>query len=183
MWQRSGVLSAMNVPRLAVLACLRGAAPARRQVVAELVPPGGRWKVTPRWIIDSEKFNEWMNPQDYVTREFEAELEAAGKGGAKQVRPARAPCSMLGCAARGRHHNRHRAALLHVQGGKRGAAGALGAAAKKAKTDGEALAVNASAARTELRCWLCCVPCRPYLLLPDACVLCCCCSLAARGVG
>lgn len=47
------------------------------QVVPERKPPGGVWKVTPRWIIDSERYNEWMNPADYTTPEMDAEMEAA----------------------------------------------------------------------------------------------------------
>jgi hypothetical protein len=39
------------------------------------------WKVTPRWVVDSEKFNEWMNPADYTTPDFEAEIEAAQRAG------------------------------------------------------------------------------------------------------
>jgi hypothetical protein len=35
------------------------------------------WKVTPRWIIDSERYNEWMNPADYTTPEMDAEMDAA----------------------------------------------------------------------------------------------------------
>jgi hypothetical protein len=33
--------------------------------------------VTPRWIIDSERFNEWMNPADYTTPEMDEEMDAA----------------------------------------------------------------------------------------------------------
>lgn len=33
--------------------------------------------MTPRWIIDSEKYNEWMNPADYTTPEQDAEMDAA----------------------------------------------------------------------------------------------------------
>lgn len=47
------------------------------QVVPERTPPGGVWKVTPRWIIDSEKYNEWMNPADYTTPEMDEEMDAA----------------------------------------------------------------------------------------------------------
>lgn len=48
-----------------------------KDVVPDKAPPGGRWKVTPRWVVDSEKYNEWMNPADYTTPEFDAEIEAA----------------------------------------------------------------------------------------------------------
>jgi hypothetical protein len=47
------------------------------QVVPDRAPPGGVWKVTPRWVVDSERYNEWMNPADYSTPEAEAEMEAA----------------------------------------------------------------------------------------------------------
>lgn len=57
------------------------------QVVPDRAPPGGVWKVTPRWIIDSEKYNEWMNPADYTTPEQDAEMDAAEAADAK-VRPA-----------------------------------------------------------------------------------------------
>ena len=29
-----------------------------------------------RWLLDSKKFNEWMNPIDYETEEYQAEQEA-----------------------------------------------------------------------------------------------------------
>lgn len=38
----------------------------------------GPWKVTVRWVYDSEKFNEWMNPLDYETEEAVAEQERLG---------------------------------------------------------------------------------------------------------
>ncbi len=38
----------------------------------------GPWKVNPRWVLDSEKFNEWMNPVDYETEEAVAEQERLG---------------------------------------------------------------------------------------------------------
>ena len=38
----------------------------------------GPWKVNPRWVLDSEKFNEWMNPVDYETEEAIAEQERLG---------------------------------------------------------------------------------------------------------
>lgn len=56
-----------------------------KEVVADKAPPGGRWKVTPRWVVDSEKYNEWMNPADYTTPDFEAEMEAAEARGGKEV--------------------------------------------------------------------------------------------------
>ena len=37
----------------------------------------GPWKVYLRWLQDSAKFNEWMNPIDYETEDFQAEQEAA----------------------------------------------------------------------------------------------------------
>jgi len=38
----------------------------------------GPWKVNPRWVLDSENFNEWMNPVDYETEEAIAEQEKLG---------------------------------------------------------------------------------------------------------
>lgn len=38
----------------------------------------GPWKVTLRWVLDSEKYNEWMNPVDYETDEALAEQEKLG---------------------------------------------------------------------------------------------------------
>lgn len=55
------------------------------QVVPDKAPPGGTWKVTPRWVVDSEKYNEWMNPADYTTPDFDAEMEAAEAAGGKEV--------------------------------------------------------------------------------------------------
>lgn len=37
----------------------------------------GPWKVYARWLQDSAKYNEWMNPIDYETEEAQAEQEAA----------------------------------------------------------------------------------------------------------
>ncbi len=34
--------------------------------------------MNPRWVLDSEKFNEWMNPVDYETEEAVAEQERLG---------------------------------------------------------------------------------------------------------
>lgn len=36
----------------------------------------GPRKVYIRWLLDSKKFNEWMNPVDYETEEYQAEQEA-----------------------------------------------------------------------------------------------------------
>ncbi len=30
-------------------------------------PPRGPWHVYARWLTDSERYNEWMNPADYET--------------------------------------------------------------------------------------------------------------------
>ncbi len=38
----------------------------------------GAWKVTVRWVYDSEKYNEWMNPVDYETEEAVAEQDRLG---------------------------------------------------------------------------------------------------------
>ncbi|KAL4441240.1 hypothetical protein ABPG77_011477 [Micractinium sp. CCAP 211/92] len=48
------------------------AAPPRRQ-------PRGPWHVSVRWLTDSEKYNEWMNPADY-----EVEAAAAEEGKRKR---------------------------------------------------------------------------------------------------
>jgi hypothetical protein len=40
-----------------------------------------------RWVTDSEKFNEWMNPLDYETEEAIEEAEAAAKADGKVGRP------------------------------------------------------------------------------------------------
>ncbi len=34
--------------------------------------------MTLRWVLDSEKYNEWMNPIDYETEEALAEQERLG---------------------------------------------------------------------------------------------------------
>eukprot|EP00887_Chlorella_sp_A99_P002369 scaffold10.g2369.t1 len=39
----------------------------------------GTWKVHARWLEDSERYNEWMNPRDYETPEGAAEAGADGK--------------------------------------------------------------------------------------------------------
>ena len=46
------------------------------------MPPVGPWKVYIRWVYDSEKYNEWMNPTDYETKEAQEEQEQliAAKG-------------------------------------------------------------------------------------------------------
>ena len=36
----------------------------------------GRRKVYLRWLTDSRKFNEWMNPVDYETEEYQKEQDA-----------------------------------------------------------------------------------------------------------
>lgn len=38
----------------------------------------GPWKVYTRWLSDSAKYNEWMNPIDYETEEFQQEQETVG---------------------------------------------------------------------------------------------------------
>eukprot|EP00803_Ostreobium_quekettii_P007065 evm.model.scf_1407.2 EVM.evm.TU.scf_1407.2 scf_1407:7799-21268(+) len=37
--------------------------------------PIGPWKVYLRWLLDSEMYNEWMNPIDYETEEFQDEQD------------------------------------------------------------------------------------------------------------
>lgn len=60
------------------------AAAAPTEIEPELKPPGGRpWKVYYRWIIDSEKYNEWMNEADYETEEAVAENKRAREVGEK----------------------------------------------------------------------------------------------------
>lgn len=39
------------------------------------------WRVYVRWVSDSDKFNEWMNPIDYETEESLEAQEAAGTVG------------------------------------------------------------------------------------------------------
>ncbi|KAL4857267.1 SWI/SNF complex subunit [Chlorella vulgaris] len=38
-------------------------------------PPRGPWHVYARWLTDSEKYNEWMNPADYETPEAAEEAK------------------------------------------------------------------------------------------------------------
>ena len=38
----------------------------------------GPWKVTMRWVFDSDKYNEWMNPVDFETEEAVAEQDRLG---------------------------------------------------------------------------------------------------------
>jgi SWI/SNF related-matrix-associated actin-dependent regulator of chromatin subfamily C len=60
------------------------AAAAPSEIEPELKPPGGRpWKVYYRWIVDSEKYNEWMNETDYETEEAVAENKRAREAGEK----------------------------------------------------------------------------------------------------
>lgn len=39
----------------------------------------GPWKVYVRWLKDSHKYNEWMNPIDYETEVFQEEQETFRK--------------------------------------------------------------------------------------------------------
>jgi len=40
----------------------------------------GPWKLYARWLVDSDKYNEWMNEVDYETEDAAAEQDAvAGK--------------------------------------------------------------------------------------------------------
>ena len=63
-----------------------------------------------RWVLDSEKYNEWMNPIDYETEEALAEQERLGlvigspKGGAWCSSPCPMPalCCMAGATMAGR---------------------------------------------------------------------------------
>ena len=53
-------------------------------IAADVAPPDveaphaapGVIKLYARWLRDSEAFNEWMNPNDYWTEEYEKEVEA-----------------------------------------------------------------------------------------------------------
>ncbi|GAB4819040.1 hypothetical protein N2152v2_006086 [Parachlorella kessleri] len=64
---------------------------------AEVAPerrPKGPWKVYVRWLTDSDKYNEWMNEEDYETEEAAAEAEAAGakrKAGVEEEPPPEVP--------------------------------------------------------------------------------------------
>ena len=40
----------------------------------------GPRKVYFRWLVDSKKFNEWMNPVDYETEEYQQEQDALEQG-------------------------------------------------------------------------------------------------------
>lgn len=40
----------------------------------------GVWHVYVRWLTDSEKYNEWMNPGDYETESGAADRELAEAG-------------------------------------------------------------------------------------------------------
>ena len=46
----------------------------------------GPRKVYLRWLLDSKKFNEWMNPIDYETEEYQAEQEALDQSAASRGR-------------------------------------------------------------------------------------------------
>jgi len=59
-------------------------ASAPAEVDADEVPPNGRpWVVHERWVVDSEKYNEWMNEGDYETEESAEENKRVreAKGG------------------------------------------------------------------------------------------------------
>lgn len=44
----------------------------------------GPKKVYFRWLVDSKKFNEWMNPVDYETEEYQAEQDALDQAASSQ---------------------------------------------------------------------------------------------------
>ena len=53
-------------------------------------PPRGPWRVHARWLRDSERYNEWVNPRDYETQEGaaeEAEREAKRRRGEGEEGP------------------------------------------------------------------------------------------------
>lgn len=47
-------------------------------------PRRGPWRVYARWILDSEKHNEWMNPVDYETEEAATAAEEGVKRGREE---------------------------------------------------------------------------------------------------
>jgi hypothetical protein len=51
-------------------------------------PPRSPWRVYVRWLTDSERYNEWMNPADYETAES-AEAEGKRKREGEEEEPAR----------------------------------------------------------------------------------------------
>ncbi len=52
----------------------------------------GVWHVYVRWLTDSLKYNEWMNPGDYETEAGTAAREAADAGMQGSGAEARFPC-------------------------------------------------------------------------------------------
>ncbi|PRW57272.1 SWI SNF complex [Chlorella sorokiniana] len=53
-------------------------------------PPRGPWHVYARWLSDSEKYNEWMNPVDYETADAAAD-EGKRRREGEEEEPARKP--------------------------------------------------------------------------------------------
>ncbi|KAK2079995.1 hypothetical protein QBZ16_002390 [Prototheca wickerhamii] len=47
-------------------------------------PRRGPWRVYARWLLDSEKYNEWMEPADYETEEAAAAAEEGAKRGREE---------------------------------------------------------------------------------------------------
>ncbi|KAI8464815.1 MAG: hypothetical protein J3K34DRAFT_102566 [Monoraphidium minutum] len=64
-------------------------------------PASGPWRVTLRWAVDSEKYNEWMNPQDYEADEQKAKQVAAAEATAALGVPGAAGAAAAAAAAVG----------------------------------------------------------------------------------
>ena len=41
------------------------------------IEAAGPWKLYARWLVDSDKYNEWMNEVDYETEDASAEQDPA----------------------------------------------------------------------------------------------------------
>lgn len=64
-------------------------------------PPRGPWHVYARWLTDSERYNEWMNPGDYETPQAAEEAKRkreAGEEGEDAGRKVGAGCAAGGAA-------------------------------------------------------------------------------------
>lgn len=55
-------------------------------------PHSGRWRVSARWLLDSAKFNEWMNEEDYEVEDDAADA-AASSSSTKAASPAKSAAS------------------------------------------------------------------------------------------
>lgn len=52
-----------------------------------VVYPVGPWKLYARWLLDSDKYNEWMNEIDYETEDATADPEGTGTPSPKKQSP------------------------------------------------------------------------------------------------